>query len=261
MSLTWSSKRKLTYFGFVFIILIGAAVIFLWPYFNQDPTCFDRKQNGDETGVDCGGSCLLVCTAENYRLVTLWSRAFPVTGGDYNLMAYVENQNRDSGIVKINYEFRVYDENNIFLARRDGSTFITSNDRTAIFEPGIQAGNRIPSRVDFTFTSVPVWVRVNREQRNALSVSVEDKVVSDIFTTPKVSANVVNGTLIDMKNIDVVAILYDELDNVINVSKTFIPTLPKNSRSPVVFTWPRSFDKNPVRVDIFPQVNIFELGQ
>lgn len=261
MSLSWSSKRKLTYFSIVFFLLAFAGIIFLWPYFNREPTCFDRKQNGDETGIDCGGSCVLSCTAENYQLVTLWARAFPITGGNYNLMAYIENQNRESGVARINYEFRVYDEDNIFLGRRDGFTFITSNDRTAVFEPALVAGNRTPSRVDFTFTSVPVWLRVNRQQRNALSVSVEDKVVSNVFTSPKITANVVNNTLISMKNLDVVVILYDELENVINVSKTFITDLPKNSRVPVVFTWPEPLSKNPSRVDIFPQVNIFELGQ
>jgi hypothetical protein len=260
MSLDWSSKRKLGYLAVFLVVIFGAIFAIAWPYFNQDPTCFDRKQNGDETGIDCGGSCLLSCTAENYRLVTLWSRAFPVTDGNYNLMAYIENQNRESGIAKINYEFRAYDENNIFLARREGSTFVSSNDRTAIFEGGIEAGNRIPSRVDFTFTSVPVWLRINREQRNALSVSIEDKVISNVFDSPKVTANVVNNTLINIEGLDIFVILYDEQDNVINVSKTFVENLPKNSKYPIVFTWPESLSKNPSRVDIFPQVNIFELG-
>lgn len=260
MSLAWSSKRKITYLSIFLVLVFSAGTLFLWPYFNREPTCFDGKQNGDESGIDCGGSCRLVCSSENYRLVTLWSRAFPVTDGTYNIMAYVENQNRDSGIAKINYEFRVYDENNIFLARREGSTFITSNDRSAIFEGGILAGNRKPSRVDFTFTSAPVWLKINREQRNALSVSVENKVVSNVFETPKVTADVVNKTLLNIYNIDVFIILYDENDNVINISKTFIEYLPKNSRKPVVFTWPESLSKNPQRVDIFPQVNIFELG-
>lgn len=260
MSLAWSSKRKLIYLVVVLIAALGIAFMMIWPYINKQPTCFDRKQNGNESGVDCGGSCLLVCSAENYRLVTLWSRAFPVTDGMYNLMAYVENQNRESGIARINYEFRVYDENNIFLARREGTTFITSNDRTAVFEGGIEAGNRVPSRVDFTFTSPPVWIKVNREQRNALSVSVENKVLSDAFESPKVTADVVNKTLLNIRNLDTFIILYDEEENVINVSKTFIEYLPKSSRYPVVFTWPESLPKNPQRVDIFPQVNIFELG-
>lgn len=260
MSLAWSSKRKLTYLGVTLVILIAGATILIWPYFNKEPTCFDRKQNGDESGVDCGGSCLLTCSAEAYRLVPLWARAFPVSGGNYNLMAYVENQNREAGIAKISYEFRVYDEDNIFLGRREGSTFITSNDRTAVFEGGLDAGNRIPSRVDFTFTSVPVWIKVNREQRNALAVAVEDKVLSNPLESPKITANVVNKTLINIENLDIFVILYDEEDNVINVSKTFVKDLPKNSKYPIVFTWPESLEKNPVRVDIFPQVNIFDLG-
>ncbi|MEZ4103586.1 MAG: hypothetical protein R3B55_03505 [Candidatus Paceibacterota bacterium] len=260
MSLTWSSKRKLTYLSIVLFVLAVMALIVVWPYFNREPTCFDRKQNGDESGIDCGGSCLMACSAQSYQLVTLWSRAFPVDNGIYNLMAYVENQNREAGIAKINYEFRVYDENNIFLGRREGSTFITSNDRSAIFEAGIDAGNRVPSRVDFTFTNVPAWIKINREQRNALSVSVEDKVISNVFDSPKVTANVVNKTLLEIKDLDVFLILYDENDNVINVSKTFVRNLPKNSKLPIVFTWPEPLAKNPSRVDIFPQVNIFELG-
>jgi len=261
MSLTWSSKRKLNYFLVVFGLCLVGAFILIWPYFNREPTCFDRKQNGGESGVDCGGSCLLSCRAENYSLVTLWSRAFPVDDGNYNMMAYIENQNRESGVARINYEFRAYDEENIFLGRKEGSTFITSNDRTAIFEPALLAGNRIPARVDFNFTSAPVWLKINREQRNALSVSVQDKVISSVFENPKISANIVNETLINMKDVDVIAILYDEEDNVINVSKTFVPDLPKNSKIPIVFTWPESLGKNPTRIDIFPQVNIFELGQ
>ncbi|MDQ5883096.1 MAG: hypothetical protein QG654_7 [Patescibacteria group bacterium] len=260
MSLDWSSKRKLGYLGAFLFAIIGISIFILWPYFNQEPTCFDRKQNGDEAGIDCGGSCLLTCSADTYKLVTLWSRAFPVTGGSYNLMAYVENQNREAGISKINYEFRVYDEENIFMARREGSTFITSNDRTAIFEGGIEAGNRKPSRVDFTFTSVPVWLKINREQRNALSVSVEDKALSNPFESPKINANVVNNTLRNIEDLDIFVVLYDEEDNVINVSKTFVENLPKNSKLPIVFTWPEPLSKNPSRVDIFPQVNIFELG-
>lgn len=260
MALGWGTKRKLKYFLIVFGIFLIGAVIFLWPYFNRPPTCFDGKQNGDESGIDCGGSCAKVCTAEALRLVTLWSRAFEVVPGKYNLMAYIENQNREAGIRKIYYEFRAYDEDNIFLARREGSTFISSNDRTAIFEAGIDTGSRVPERVDFKFTTSPVWSKVTREQKNSLAVSVEDKVLTNPFDRPKLEADVVNRTINRIKNLDVYAILYDENDNVVNVSKTFIEDLPKNGKAPVVFTWPRPFEDQPARIDIFPQVNIFDLG-
>ncbi len=260
MSLDWGTKRKMMYTSVLLLIIGIAGTIFLWPYFNREPTCFDGKQNGIESGIDCGGSCHKVCSAEAYRLVTLWSRAFEVVPGKYNFMAYVENQNREAGIRKINYEFRAYDEKNIFLARREGSTFVSSNDRTAIFEAGIDTGNRKPERVDFTFTSVPVWSKITREQRNSLAISVEDKVLSNPFISPKLEANVINRTIKEINDLSVYVILYDKNNNVSNVSKTFIEKLPKNGEVPIVFTWPVPLLEEPTRIDIFPQVNIFDLG-
>lgn len=259
MALSWSGKKKLFYFSLVFTVFAILILILIWPYINRQPNCFDRKQNGDETGIDCGGSCLLVCKAEAYQLVTLWARAFPVTDGTYNLMAYIENQNRDSGIAKINYEFRVYDENNIFIARKEGSSFISSNDRTAIFEPQILTDNRVPYRVDFNFTSPPVWVRVSREQKNALSLTSQNMLLSNSSTSPKLEAEIMNNSFNDFRFLDTYVVLYDENDNVINVSKTLIENLPRKTKTKVYFTWPKPFGKEPARIDVFPQVNIFEI--
>lgn len=259
MSLSWSARKQIFYFGIVLIGILAAGLIVLWPYLNKAPTCTDGKKNGDEAGVDCGGSCQKVCTPDALKLVTLWSRAFKVMDGKYNLMAYIENQNQESGIPAIQYEFKLYDDNNIFIGRRDGTAFITSNDRTAIFEPGVDTGNRIPKRVSFEFTSAPTWIKINRDQKNALAVSAEDKVLTNPLTSPKLEANVVNKTLNEIKNLDVYAILYDDSDNVMSVSKTYIEILPKNSKVPVVFTWPEPLPARPARIDIFPQVNVFDL--
>lgn len=259
MALSWGARKQIFYLSIIVIaVLIGLAIL-IYPYLNKEPTCFDGAKNGDESGIDCGGSCQKVCTAEALQLVTLWSRAFEVTPGKYNMMAYIENQNRESGIRSINYEFKMYDDENIFIGRKTGSAFITSNDRTAIFEPGIIAGNRVPARVSFAFTSAPQWVKINRDQRNALAVSSTDMVLSNPLEAPKLEAKIVNKTLNDLKNLDVYAILYDANDNVMTASKTLIDYLPKNSEYGVVFTWPHPLKERPTRIDIFPQINVFEL--
>jgi hypothetical protein len=260
MAFSWATKRKIFYFLILFIAIIIALFILIWPSLNKAPTCVDNKQNGDESGIDCGGSCQKVCTPEALQLVTLWARAFEVVPGKYNVMAYVENQNRESGVPIINYEFKLYDDNNIFIGRRDGSTFITSNDRTAIFEPGIDTGSRIPARVSFEFTTLPTWIKVDRNQRDSLAVGAEDKVLSNPFSKPKLEANIVNKTLNKLKNVDVYAVLYDESGNVMAVSKTLIDTLDKTSKAGVVFTWPNPLPKQPTVIDIFPQINIFSLS-
>lgn len=260
MSLSWSTKRQLGYFAIIAVAVIIGLVAIIYPKVNKEPTCFDGEMNGDESGIDCGGSCQKVCTAEALQLVTLWSRAFEVVPGKYNVMAYIENQNRESGIPSINYEFKMYDDNNIFIGRQTGTAFITSNDRTAIFEPGILAGNRVPKRVTFSFTSAPQWIKINREQKNALAVSSEDIELFDPLDSPKLEAQIVNKTLLDIHDLDVYAILYDAEDNVMTASKTLVDLLPKNSKSGVVFTWPHPLSERPTRIDIFPQINVFELN-
>lgn len=259
MALSWGAKRQLFYFGIVFLAVVIGVLIVLWPMLNREPTCFDGSMNGAESGVDCGGTCAKVCTPEALQLVTLWARAFKVVDGKYNLMAYIENQNRESGVPLMSYEFKVYDENNIFIGRKSGTTFVTSNDRTAVFAPGIDVGNRIPGRVSFEWTSAPTWIKIDRDQKNALAVSSDDKVLSNPLSTPKLEADIVNKTLNEIKDLDVFAILYDEEGNVITVSKTLVELLPKNDRVPVVFTWPEPLSARPARIDIFPQVNVFEL--
>ena len=59
--MTWAAKRQLQYLsGFLAIILVIVLII-IAPYLRSDPTCFDGKQNGNEEGIDCGGSCDLIC--------------------------------------------------------------------------------------------------------------------------------------------------------------------------------------------------------
>ncbi len=260
MSLSWGAKRKILYFAIVFIAIVIGILIMLWPSLDKEPTCFDGKMNGAESGIDCGGACAKVCTPEALQLVTLWARAFKVEDGTYNLMAYVENQNRESGVPMMAYEFKVYDDKNIFIGRTSGTTFVTSNDRTAVFAPSFDAGNRIPGRVTFEWTSAPTWIKVDRNQKNALAVSADKKTISNMLGAPKLEAVIVNNTLNELKDLDVYAILYDESGNVITVSKTLIERLEKTGTAPVVFTWPEPLVARPARIDIFPQINIFELS-
>lgn len=259
MPLNWSSKKQISFFLAFFVVFTIGIFILILPYINKPPTCFDGKQNGDESGVDCGGSCARVCLNQTYGLVTKWSRAFNVNGSIYNLVAMVENQNIEVGVPSISYEFRVYDDKNIFIGRRQGTTFISSNDRTIIFEGVFDVGNRVVGRTDFTFTSKPNWIRINRNQRNSLAIDVQDRVIRELNDITRIEASVINNTLLSIKNLDVYIIIYDKDGNVINSSKTFIPLLNKNSKSPIYFTWPKKLEENPSIIEILPQVNIFEL--
>lgn len=252
--MTWSTKRKFFYIGGFIIILLFFLLLILQPRINKASDCFDGIQNGSETGVDCGGSCLRFCADQALDLSTRWSRVFRVIPGRYNVAALVENQNQDAAIARISYEFRLYDENNIFIARRSGATYIPPNGRFLIFEPAISTGDRIAVRSDFTFTQRPDWLQVFDTIPN---ISVSGIRSQDIFLKPQVTAVVTNTSTTDLYDIDVAVIVYDEQENVLTTSFTFIEELSRGLGHEVFFTWQEPFSEAPARIEVLPFVNVY----
>jgi hypothetical protein len=220
-------------------------------FFNKPPTCTDGKQNGDEHGIDCGGSCENLCLAQISDPVLLWSRAFKISDGIYNAVAYVENPNFSAGVSKISYIFKLFDSENLLVAQRKGRTFISPNGINPVFEGAIRTGQRIPARAFFEFSSMPQWEEIKNEES---SLSVNGIVLSGIDFSPRIDAVLSNAGIRSISDIEVVAILFDADGNAIAASSTFIKYLPDRSSQDIVFTWPNKFDSSPSRIEIIPRV-------
>lgn len=256
--MNWAHKRQLMYF---LVVLAVAVLIVVWiivkVFFSSDPTCFDGKHNADERGVDCGGSCVLVCPNDAQNPVILWSQTARVTDEVYNVVAYVDNQNVAAAIYEIPYEFKLYDQDNVLLAERRGTTFLGPNQRTAIFEPGLIVGGRTPAFTNFEFLATPTWHRPEeRFARKLLTVARTE--LTQLDTRPKLTGQVRNHNTFDMNNIDVVAIVYDQAGNVLATSQTYVDRIAQGDMHTVSFTWPGPFDGVAVRTEIIPRMNPFD---
>ena len=62
--MTWGLKRQIFYVIVLLLFVTVFAFIILYPTFNKAPSCIDGKQNGNETGIDCGGSCANACLSQ-----------------------------------------------------------------------------------------------------------------------------------------------------------------------------------------------------
>ena len=97
----WAHKRQLKYLMIVLsVILLSVAFIAYRLFFSQPATCFDNKQNGAESGIDCGGACERICLAEQRELMVHWARPSRVTDNVYNAVAYIENRNKVGGSLR-----------------------------------------------------------------------------------------------------------------------------------------------------------------
>ena len=257
--MTWALKRQILYVMGVLVFLSAIALYFLWPYFNKAPTCFDGKQNGAETGVDCGDVCSLACIAQVDKLSVFWTRSFEVVPGRYNAVAYIQNQNDNQAINKIKYRFRFADENNLYIGKREGETFIPPRGKFAIFEPAIDLGNSKAVYTTFEFIEQPVWVNVPKEKVDQLTISIGEVKFENNENIPKLSAVLKNNSLFTIPDINAIAILYDEFNNALNVSSTKINSLEPEGSNEVYFTWRNPMPKEVVNKEIIPMYNIFNV--
>jgi len=257
--MSWASRRQFKYFSGTVLFFALIIFAFVAPIIFKKPTCTDGKQNGEETGIDCGGSCALVCKEEVSSPVVLWSRAFSVVDNNYNLVAFIENRNKNSAVYSASYEFRIYDKNNKLLGRREGRTFIPPNQQFAIFESRFNSGQNEIKTVTFEFIQPITWVKKN-PTLGTLPIRVSDIVFDNNKDTPTLSAIVNNDSIYDLPEFDVVAILYDINKNAINASKTHKDKLLSNNKLPVTFTWPEVLSSVPVTEDILIQINPFSVS-
>jgi hypothetical protein len=230
--ISWSTKRKVTYASIVIAVLLIVVIIPAFLFFYKKPTCSDGKKNGDETGVDCGGSCQILCSFEAIDPIIVWSRAFKVTPQIYSAVAYIENPNLNSQAT-VSYEFKLYDNKNALIVTRTNKAFIPKNKVFAIFEPNIDTGGRMPARVSFRFTEKPTW---SRNLVSTPELVVTEKKLSAEETKPRLDARIENKSPSPQSRIETVAIVYDDHENAIGASRTVIdallPELPATT-SPV----------------------------
>lgn len=257
--MAWAERRRFQYLsgvlGFILIILF----IIFYPVIFKKPTCSDGKKNGTETGVDCGGSCSRMCKETVSEPLVHWSRAFLIGQNMYNFAAFVENQNRDGAIETINYEFRAYDSNNRLLGRRQGTTYIPPGKKFVVFEPRFDAGEFAIKNVTFEFIPPFDWVK-KEPKLNTLDMTVDNITLGEDLKNPSLSARIKNDSIYDIPYFEIVAVLYDDQGNAINVSRTFRDGLNSNNTTSVFFTWPEMFRTIPVTNDIFIEINPFDFS-
>lgn len=214
----------------------------------KEPTCFDGELNGNETGIDCGGSCALVCKADTAPLNVIWSRAFKVADGYYNVMAYIENLNFDVQ-TEIEYTFEVYDKENVLIDDRAGTAFITESGAVPIFEPGIRTSIREPARTFFRITNTPRWVTGG----SVPDIKVESEKATNTSDLPRVDAVIRNDEVYEVFDIEVAAIVYDRNGNAMGASRTIVSRLAPRERKDIFFTWSAPFPLPVGRIELIPR--------
>ena len=235
----WAFWRRVQYGTGLSVIIL---LFFYWGYASYvytEPTCFDGRQNGDEAGVDCDGTCERVCAFNAQDPIIRWSRSFRISDGQYNAVAYVENPNATYGTPELNYTFSLYDGNGL-ITERAGSTFLPPNGAYPIFEGRINTGGRIPTQTFIDIEPAAVWANVDIG-RDQFSLIRRELTRAD--SRPRLDATLVNEALSPTGAVEVVATIFDSQGNALTASQTVVDDFIPRSEANVVFTWPEPIAK------------------
>jgi Mg-chelatase subunit ChlD len=234
---SWSHKRQLMFLSIPLAFVLAISAFFYAKYIYTPASCFNGVKDGSEAGTDCGGSCALICSGDSLEPVTLWAKAFSVTGDVYNVVAYVQNPNIKSEVYSAGYTFKVYDDLGNVIYQRKGQTHIPKNKKFAVFEGGLKIPGSNVKKVDLEWQPL-LWYKSNLPEPELV---VTNQPIENQDTSPKIKGSVLNNTLNSIGPLELISIVYDARGNAIGSSRTIIEKIKKDQSEYFVFTWPKAF--------------------
>lgn len=242
---SWAQKQRILVvvvpLGLVFL-LVGVFLLIM----RNRPNCTNGQQDGNETGIDCGGSCQRLCPDTVAEPVVHFARAVPVGENLWGAVAYVENRNPVAGVRSAPYLFKLYDAANLLIYDRRGMAYLPPQKSTAIFEGAMRVGSRVPVRATFAFTEPLRFERMEEDPK----LEIRGRHFEGASGVSRLEAQLVNLTDSVLSQVMLTALLFDASGNVFAASATVIQTLSAHASASLSFTWPQEFPAPPARTEI-----------
>lgn len=255
--MNWYTRRKLFY-------LLGttATIITLFLYFFRNilfptPTCFDNKQNGYESGIDCGGTCSLRCSDEIIPLSIIWSRALQTGTTTYDFVTMISNKNIDNTSRVLGYSFTAYDETGNQLIVVNGTTTTPVDTDFPIIKQNITLPQK-PKEIVVKLFDTPHFTVAEKPTSPTIR-SINTRYESGDI--PRVYTTIINTKRITISNLPVRVVLYDINDNAIASGETIINFLDKEGSQDITFTWNNPLSQSPSKIRIYPIFDAFLSAQ
>lgn len=226
---------KQLFYIIVFLIiigLIGLVIYVIW--LKPAPTCFDKKQNQNETGVDCGGSC------EDCEIRTLqqpsvkWSK-FPA-GNETILLIELRNLNPKYGAENFFYNFDILGSDGKKIKSLASNSFIYAGEIKYLIEV-IGFDSRDIDKVEPSFSSIK-WKRIDQFTKPEVQLREVKTESAQPDGRAIVSGFILNNNAFPLSKIRIVGVLSNSNDIQISASKTELENVKANEEKQFKIIFP-----------------------
>ncbi len=230
LDINWALKRRIIYGVAVIFILLSLFVYAIWGILFPAPSCTDMKMNGDESGVDCGGACTLVCKGEYMDIEKDVPVFFKSGEGMYDILVTFKNNNRYSAPKEFTYRLDIYDESGIKIDSIERTEEASTGDLIPIYIKDYKAVNI--SKIFATIVDYKMYRTLG-----ATTLRLEDFKFTN-GNIPKLSITYSSPYKFDIKGqMDVLVLLYDGLGSVALVGQTSIDGLYTDKKDSFDLAW------------------------
>lgn len=251
----WATKRKVIYGVAAILIVISFVVYQTRNILFPAPTCFDKKQNGYESGVDCGGICSLRCDSDISLVQVDWSRAIKSSGNTYDFVAMLSNKNINSAPLSLSYTFVAYNKNGEIIKSVTGDTIVIVANSFPVIKQNV-ALSETPVKVLLKLNQEPYYATLENPKTQSIRVnnfSYEPGSITRIYV------DIENTTRNIYLKLPIRMVAFDEHDNAIAVGENILPSLDKEEKKQVVFVWHSPLLTSPTKVRAYPIISPFSV--
>jgi hypothetical protein len=226
----WALKRRLIYSISTSLLLLGFLIYGFWGSIFPAATCSDLKTNGDESGVDCGGSCALVCKGEYFDIEKDVPVFFKSGDGTYDILVTFKNNNRYSAPKEFAYRLDIYDESGIKVDSIEKTVEASTGEVIPIYIKDYKVTNI--SKIFATIVDYKMYKTLG-----ATTLRLEDFKFTN-GDIPKLAVSYSSPYKLDIKEkISVIVLLYDSLGSVSLVGQTTIDGLYTDKKDDFNLAW------------------------
>lgn len=253
--MSWAARRR-----FVILLIIGAvAVAFLTTVgiatFYQAPSCTDSKQNQGEAGIDCGGSCSYLCTAQMQPPTVLFTKAIPNGTGRMDVIAMIENKNVSAAAKNIPYRVTLYGRGQVVIQEVTGTIDLPPGASVPVFVPGTPSGKQAVLNAFLDIApSAPRWFVLSDYGRVVPTVS--DTKQGGTTSAPRIEATLANPSTTELTNVRAIVLVRNAKGDVVAASSTIVPIIPAQGQTTATFTWNSAFADVPASIEVVPVVSL-----
>jgi len=253
------TTRKKIIIIFIYLILFSLIIFGFYSYLKPNPSCFDKIQNQNEQGVDCGGVCQKKChKIKAQNLIVGKTGAVPSgVQGKYDFYAQITNPNTVFGSKNFDYSINFKDSSGQIVASKNGSSFILPGEKKYIVATDISAPNT-PASFDFKIINSD-WVEFNNYYESP-NIEIVNKNYNEISSGANFSESkglLKNNSPYDFNLIKIEIILKDADNNVLALNSTEMRTVNSGEQRDFSLFWPNRFPGSVNNMEVQSEVNIF----